>query len=35
MDEKFPTSGLAMLRVDASWADVDAGELVAFEIPRG
>ncbi|HEY5848997.1 MAG TPA: histidine phosphatase family protein [Microlunatus sp.] len=35
MDEKYPTSGLAMLHFDASWAGVDAGELVAFETPRG
>ena len=39
MDEKFPTSGLAVLHFDTSWdtswADVDGGELVAFEVPRG
>lgn len=35
MDEKFPTSGLAMLRFDSTWADVEAGELIVFEVPRG
>lgn len=35
MDAKFPTSGLAVLAFDAPWADVDLGELIAFEVPRG
>jgi phosphohistidine phosphatase len=37
MDAKFPTSGLAVLRVSGSWADAAPGqaELVAFEVPRG
>ena len=35
MDEKYPTSGLAMLRFDDPWSALDAGVLVAFETPRG
>ncbi|HEU5485060.1 MAG TPA: histidine phosphatase family protein [Microlunatus sp.] len=37
MDRKYPTSGLAVLRLPGRWADAAAGgaELVAFEVPRG
>lgn len=37
MDRKYPTSGLAVLRLPGRWADVSSGtaELVAFEVPRG
>lgn len=37
MDAKYPTSGLAVLRLRRSWADAAAetAELVAFEVPRG
>jgi phosphohistidine phosphatase len=37
MDAKYPTSGLAVLRVPGAWAQAAAGsaELVAFEVPRG
>lgn len=37
IDAKFPTSGLAVLRLSGSWADAAPGdaELVAFEVPRG
>ncbi|MGV0626937.1 SixA phosphatase family protein [Mycolicibacter minnesotensis] len=36
ISEKFPTSGLAVLRVDRSWADLELGsaELVEFHVPR-
>ncbi|QUR69881.1 histidine phosphatase family protein [Mycobacterium spongiae] len=34
--EKFPTSGLAMLRLDGSWEDLEPGgaALVTFHVPR-
>lgn len=37
LETKFPTSGLAVLRLPGAWADARPGgaELVAFEIPRG
>lgn len=35
LDDKFPTSAVAVLRFDTEWSDVDAGELIAYEIPRG
>lgn len=37
MDAKYPTSGIAVLRLTGSWADAGAGqaELLAFEVPRG
>lgn len=37
MDAKYPTAGLAVLRLPGSWADATGGEaeLVAFEVPRG
>lgn len=37
MDAKYPTAGLAVLRLPGGWADAgsDAAELVAFEVPRG
>lgn len=37
MDTKYPTSGLAVLRIPGRWADISPGtaELVAFEVPRG
>jgi phosphohistidine phosphatase len=35
MDDKFPTSGLAMLQFDGNWEDIDSADLITFEIPRG
>jgi phosphohistidine phosphatase len=37
MDAKYPTAGLAVLRLPRAWAGADAGEaeLLAFEVPRG
>lgn len=37
MDAKYPTSGLAVLRLPGPWADATPGtaQLMAFEIPRG
>ncbi|GAA2098832.1 histidine phosphatase family protein [Microlunatus panaciterrae] len=37
LDDKFPTSGLATLRYDGSWAGLSAGSatLVGFDVPRG
>jgi len=37
MDAKYPTAGLAVLRLAGSWADAATGraELVAFKVPRG
>lgn len=37
MDAKYPTAGLTVLQVPASWADTAPGraELDAFEVPRG
>ena len=37
MDAKYPTAGLAVLRLAGSWADAAPGqaELVAFKVPRG
>jgi phosphohistidine phosphatase len=37
MDAKFPTAGLAVLRLPGRWAAAGPGsaELVAFEVPRG
>ncbi|MDN5761319.1 MAG: histidine phosphatase family protein [Microlunatus sp.] len=37
MDEKYPTCGLAVLRVRQAWADLAEGsaELVSYEVPRG
>jgi phosphohistidine phosphatase len=35
MDAKFPTAAVAVLRFDGSWADLEAAELIAFEVPRG
>ena len=37
MDAKYPTAGLAALRLPGSWADISPGqaELIAFEVPRG
>lgn len=34
--EKFPTSGIAVLRVPGAWADLhlDGGQLVSFHVPR-
>lgn len=34
--EKFPTSGIAVLRVPGGWADLELGgaELVTFHVPR-
>lgn len=36
ISEKFPTSGIAVLRVPGSWAEVQLGsaELVEFHVPR-
>lgn len=37
IDEKFPTSAIAVLGFDGDWADVEAGvgALLAYEVPRG
>lgn len=37
MDAKYPTCGLAVLRLTGPWADLTEGsaELLAFEVPRG
>jgi phosphohistidine phosphatase len=37
MAQKFPTAGIAVLAVDGSWSELDAGgaRLVAFHVPRG
>lgn len=37
MDAKYPTAGLAVLRLCGPWADAAPGlaELVAFDVPRG
>lgn len=37
MDAKYPTSGLALLRLPGRWADAAPGvaELLTFEVPRG
>jgi phosphohistidine phosphatase len=37
MDRKYPTSGLAVLRLPGRWADAAPGEaeLLVFEVPRG
>jgi len=35
MDRKYPTSGLAVLRIHGPWADAESADLVAFEVPRG
>jgi phosphohistidine phosphatase len=37
MDVKYPTAGLAALRLPGSWTDTSPGqaELIAFEVPRG
>lgn len=36
ISEKFPTSGIAVLRVSGGWADVEpgSGALVGFHVPR-
>jgi phosphohistidine phosphatase len=36
MSEKFPTSALAVLEFDRTWADIDLGigDLVCFHVPR-
>lgn len=36
ISEKYPTSGIAVLRVSGSWADVELGSasLVGFHVPR-
>lgn len=37
IDEKFPTSAIAVLGFDGRWADVEpgVGALLAYEVPRG
>lgn len=37
LDEKYPTSGIAVLDVDVAWPDLAAGtaRLTAFAVPRG
>ncbi|WP_068277962.1 SixA phosphatase family protein [Aldersonia kunmingensis] len=36
LEEKFPTSALAVIEFDRPWADIDpgTGELVVFHVPR-
>ena len=37
VEQKFPTSALAVLKVGVGWADLarDTADLVAFQVPRG
>lgn len=34
LERKFPTSGIAVLRVDGDWSDPVSTELVMFAVPR-